>query len=100
LTKGWIVAGDTPFDEYETMVQKYGESKARCILSRMLKNYKRLALINTGRYEIEHYRQHSQKIADRFNLRYEEIPGSNTLVKKCCSAPGIVTSWSFLREKP
>lgn len=87
LTKGWIEAGDSPFDEYDSLVERYGEEKARWLMSQILKNYTRLALINTGQYELERYRQYSRRMAERFGLRYEEIPGSNALIKKMLYGP-------------
>jgi hypothetical protein len=87
LTKGWIEAGDTPFDEYDTLVAHYGEERARRLMARILKNYTRLALINTGQYELERYRDYSQRTAERFGLRYEEIPGSDALVKRMLHGP-------------
>jgi hypothetical protein len=82
LTKGWIEAGDSPFAEYDGLVELYGEQKARRFMRQILKNYTRLALINTGQYELERYRDYSRRTAARFGLRYEEIPGSNALIKK------------------
>ncbi|MFC1905364.1 DUF1638 domain-containing protein [Chloroflexota bacterium] len=82
LTKGWIKAGDTPFDEYDILVKRYGEVKARLIINQLLKNYTRLVLINTGQDELEYCRNHTRRIAEQFNLRYEEIKGSNILIKK------------------
>jgi hypothetical protein len=87
LTKGWIEAGDSPFDEYDSLVEQYGEEKARRLMSRILKNYTRLALINTGQYELERYRDYSRRTAERFGLRYEEIPGSDALVKRLLHGP-------------
>ena len=87
LTKGWIEAGDSPFDEYDSLVEQYGEEKARRLMGKILKNYTRLALINTGQYELERYRDYSRRMAERFRLRYEEIPGSNTLMKKMLYGP-------------
>lgn len=87
LTKGWIEAGDSPFDEYDGLVERYGEEKAQRIMGQILKNYTRLALINTGQYELEHYRDYSQRMAERFGLRYEEIPGSDALIKKMLHSP-------------
>jgi len=87
LTKGWIEAGDSPFDEYDSLVEQYGEQKARWLVGRVLKNYTRLALINTGQYELERYRDYSRRTAERFGLRYEEIPGSNALIKKMLHGP-------------
>lgn len=82
LTKGWIEVGSTPFSEYDDLVKRMGPEKAERIQKIMLRNYKRLALINTGQYHMEQYREYTRKTAERFNLRYEEIPGSNGLVKK------------------
>jgi hypothetical protein len=87
LTKGWIEAGDSPFDEYDGLVEQYGEEKARWLMARILKNYTRLALINTGQYELERYRDYSRRTAERFGLCFEEIPGSDALVKRMLHGP-------------
>jgi hypothetical protein len=87
LTKGWIEAGDTPFEEHKLLIEKYGEAKAERMTRLMLKNYTRLAFINTGMYEIERYRDYTQKTAEKFELRFEEIEGSPDLVKKMVFGP-------------
>ena len=53
----------------------------------MLKNYHRLAYINTGQYEIERYRGYALKTANTFDLRFEEIDGSPALIKKMVNGP-------------
>jgi len=87
LTKGWIEAGDSPFAEYERMVASRSPEFAERIIRVMLNNYKRLALINTGQYELERYRDYARCTAERFGLRYEEIEGSTVLVKKMIHGP-------------
>ena len=87
LTKGWIEVGDTPFEEHKLLIGKYGEEKAERMTRLLLKNYKRLAFINTGQYEIERYRNYSKETAERFKLRFEEIDGSPALVKKMVFGP-------------
>ena len=87
LTKGWIEAGDTPFEEHKIMIEKYGEEKAERMTRLLLKNYTRLAFINTGVYEIERYQEYARKTAEEFNLRFEEIDGSPALVKKLLFGP-------------
>jgi hypothetical protein len=62
LTKGWIEVSDTPFAEYERLVEKYGLEQAERMIKLMLKNYTRLAFI-------------------------EESPGSKALVKKMLYGP-------------
>jgi hypothetical protein len=49
---------------------------------RVINNYTRLALINTGNYQIEKYRSYAHHVADFFGMRFEEIPGSTALLKK------------------
>ena len=87
LTKGWIEVGDTPFQEYHRLVEKYGETKAKYMIKLMLKNYTRLGFINTGQYEIERYREYARRTAEQFGLRFEEIDGSAALVKKLVFGP-------------
>src|SRR5215208_6988812 len=87
LTKGWMEVGDSPFDEYKSLIEKYGEAKAKWIIQLMLKNYTRLGFINTGQYELDHYREDARRTAEKFNLRFEEIDGSPALVKKMVFGP-------------
>jgi hypothetical protein len=87
LTKGWIEVGDSPFDEYDRLVAKYGEAKAHRMIQLTLKNYTRLAFINTGQYDLERYREYARQTSAKFNLRYEEIEGSPALVKKLIAGP-------------
>jgi hypothetical protein len=87
LTKGWIEAGDGPFADYGYMLERYGRDKADWILREMLKHYTRLALINTGQYDMERYRAYSRETAARLDLRYEEIPGSNALIRRMLYGP-------------
>ena len=87
LTKGWIEVSDTLLDEYNRIAVKYGEERATQIMQIMLKTYKRLVYIDTGVTDQDKYRKIAQKTAKRFNLRFEEVQGSNALVKKLLLGP-------------
>jgi Protein of unknown function (DUF1638) len=87
LTKGWIEVADTPFDEFERMVAQFGEARAARLMKTMLSHYTRLAYIDTGHSDKQHYLDYARKTADRFDLRFEEIPGSNALVLKMLTGP-------------
>ena len=89
LTKGWIEVGDSPFAEHERMIQRYGKERADRILKLMLHNYKRLALIDTGQHDLERYRDYARRTAERFDLRFEEIEGATTLVRKMLCGPWL-----------
>ena len=82
LTKGWIEVGSTPFTEYDEMVKRMGPEKAARVHNLMMRHYKRLPLIITGQHDMDRYRQYASETAERFGLRYEEIDGSNVMVKK------------------
>lgn len=87
LTKGWIEVSDTPFEEHKRLVEKYGQERADYIMGVMLKHYKRLAYIDTGQKDQERYREYARITADKFNLRFEEIPGSDVLIRKLIFGP-------------
>lgn len=87
LTKGWIESSETPFSEYDILVKRYGEKIAQRIINQILKNYTRLAFIRTGNNKLEYYREHARSMAERFNLRYEEIQGSDVIIKKILYGP-------------
>jgi hypothetical protein len=87
LTKGWIEVADTPFDEYEHLVAQYGEARARRLMAAMLKHYTRLVYIDTGHADKRPYVEYARKTADQFNLRFEELRGSNDLILKLLTGP-------------
>lgn len=87
LTKGWMKEACTPFGEYDILVERYGEEKARWLLNQILKHFTRLAFINTGPYKLEDCMARAQCTAERFGLQYEEIQGSDTLIKKMLYGP-------------
>jgi Protein of unknown function (DUF1638) len=87
LTKGWIESGDTPFSEYDILVERYGVQIARRIIKQILKNYTRLAFISTGNDKLENYRERARSLAGQFGLRYEEIEGSDAIIKKMVYGP-------------
>jgi hypothetical protein len=87
LTKGWIEVADTPFDEYERMVAQYGKDRADRLMKTMLKHYTRLVYIDTGHGDKQPYIEYARKTAEQFNLRFEEIPGSNSLILKMLTGP-------------
>jgi hypothetical protein len=88
LTKGWIISGSSPFDEFDKTVQKYGEVKAHRIMDSMLKNYKRIAFIDTGDpAELGKYHEHALRTASKFGLQYQELQGSDVIVRKMIYGP-------------
>jgi hypothetical protein len=88
LTKGWLEVGDTPFDDYDRLAAKYGPRKAEWVIREMIKHYTRLALIDTGRQaDLGRYRDLARGLAERWSLRFEEIQGSDALVRQMLFGP-------------
>jgi hypothetical protein len=87
LTKGWIEAGDTLLDEYNRAAEQFGEERARRVMSIVLRNYKRLVYIDTGTKDQASYKAYARRMADQFSLHYEEVPGSNALIKRMIEGP-------------
>jgi hypothetical protein len=87
LTKGWIEVGDTPFSEYERLAERYGPTRAERLVRLSIKHYTRLALIDTGSGDMTSYREYTQALAQRWDLRFEEIQGSTELVRKMLFGP-------------
>lgn len=87
LTKGWIEVCDTPLDEHQRMVEKYGRTQADRMMGIMFQKYTRLGYILTGREDQGKYRRCAREIARRFALRYEEIEGSMRLIQKMVQGP-------------
>ena len=46
----------------------------------MFGNYTRIALIDTGNYRLEDYRDFARAMADFLSLRFDEIAGSNRML--------------------
>jgi hypothetical protein len=87
LTKGWIEVADTPFDDYEHLIAKYGKTRADRVMKTLLKNYTRLVYIDTGHADKQRYIDYARRTADQFDLRFDELPGSNSLILKLLSGP-------------
>lgn len=90
LTKGWIEYGETPLAIYNQEVpwaKKYSQEQIHWVARETIRNYTRVALIETGAYDILPYESFARKTADVFGLKYEVLPGSLALLKKLLYGP-------------
>ncbi len=81
LTKGWIEAAELPMHDYQRLVERYGEERAMRVTRTALANYRRVVLINTGNYRLDEFRGTARSLAETLELDYEEIPGSNRMLR-------------------
>lgn len=82
LTKGWVEAQEGALVEYGRIRDRYGEERALRVARAMFGNYTRVALINTGNYKIDDYREFGMAMADFLELGFDELPGSNRMLLK------------------
>ena len=50
------------------MVEKYGEERAVRMMKLVLKHYKRVVLVDTGRYDLEPLRERVREVAELYDL--------------------------------
>ncbi len=82
LTKGWFEEARPPLASFEENTQRFGLEDAKWIANEEFKNYTRIALIDTGAYEIDAYRARAQANADFLGIAYEEVKGSLNFFRK------------------
>lgn len=87
LTRSWIEAGDNPFDEYNRLEMAHGSEKASEIMNQIFKNYTRIGLINTGQYSLDESRNYARHYAQKLNLYFEEIAGSDSFLSAMLYGP-------------
>lgn len=87
LTPGWIERGQTPISKYESYARSYDEETARWVLHEEMKHYTRIALIDTGVYPIELYREGAKENAKFLGVAYEELQGSPQLFRELICGP-------------
>lgn len=85
LSKGWLESGSHPLKEYNEYVVKYGTEDANWIMDQQYQHYRRIALVAHSEGDLEKYRPAAQEVAAycaRWNMRYEEILGSDGYVRR------------------
>ena len=87
LTKGWLEFESNIWQEYQYAVKRYGEEKAERLFRQILNHYHRLAVIDTGAYEVADFLELTEKIAATLKLSHQIIPGSTSYLKKLLTGP-------------
>jgi hypothetical protein len=89
LTGGWLEAGSNPLQEFDKAVEKFGEATAQWIMDQQYQHYRRLALVGYSEADLQKYRGQALQVAEyckRWNMRYEEIHGSNAYIRRLTEA--------------
>ena len=87
FTAGWVDGAPDPLKEYWKNIEQYGEEDSRWIAEETLKHYTRALFIQTGDDRDRFAAAYVRQFADFFRLRYEEIAGSDTYLRKLIYGP-------------
>jgi len=87
LTKGWIEEGKSPLGIYREYCQRYGQETAEWVIKEELKNYTRIALVESELGLSDNHRTHAQENTLFLNMRYEELMGSLDFFRKIIHGP-------------
>lgn len=87
LTKGWLDPEGNIMWSYISWVERYGETKALRIVKKMLNNYTRFMIIDTGAYDLESILPKIQESCEKFDMYYDIAPGSLRLLHLLLTGP-------------
>lgn len=85
LTEGWLEGERNIWKEYEYTTDKYGAKLGQEIFDSMFHNYRNLALIDTGCFDMANAIKEAQKIARKLDLNYIQLPGTIEYLKELLS---------------
>jgi hypothetical protein len=80
VAKAYLEECDTIMSEHERLVEKRGAERAEHMMRLLLKHYTRVALVDTGRYDLAPYRARVTEFAERFDLAVEDLPGTTRIL--------------------
>jgi hypothetical protein len=80
LSRAYLDECSTIVSEHEAMVLKYGQERAERMMRLVLKHYKRLVLVDTGRYDLEPLRERVAPVAAIYDLAVEEAEGTTRIL--------------------
>jgi hypothetical protein len=103
-TRGWIEELEDPYREYLKMIPRMGEEKARMVAHMILEAYTRVAIIDTGTYDLVKAQEYVDIVADFYGLPIHRIAGSLRLLEKLIRGPHdeefiVVEPGEVLEEK-
>jgi len=86
-TRGWIEELEDPYREYLKMIPRMGEEKARMVAHMMLESYTRVAIIDTGTYDMAKCESYVLTVSEFYNLPVHRLRGSLRLLEKLVRGP-------------
>lgn len=89
MTEGWLKGGRHLGQEYEECLAKYGEKRGKRIFDAMLKNYRHIAMLDTGCYDTAAAEPQIKAIGEKLGLEYTTVSGSSSWLEEL-----LLGNWS------
>ncbi|MFA4964727.1 MAG: DUF1638 domain-containing protein [Thermoleophilia bacterium] len=86
-TRGWIEELEDPYREYLKAAERMGEEKARMVAHLILESYTRVAIIDTGTYDMEKAEAYVDVVSEFYGLPVHKLEGSLRLLEKLIRGP-------------
>jgi hypothetical protein len=86
-TRGWAEELEDPYREYLKMIPRIGEEKARRVAYMMLESYTRVAIIDTGTYDMAKCEAYVQTVSEFYGLPVHKLRGSLRILEKLLRGP-------------
>lgn len=82
LTQGWIQDEEAILQKQEEYVEEYGEETAQEILEMMYEHYEKIAVIDTGCYDLKPVQDYAGRAGEMLSLEPVTVPGSTRILEK------------------
>jgi hypothetical protein len=86
-TRGWIEELEDPYREYLKVVPRMGEEKARMVAMMIMESYTRVAVIDTGTYDLQKAHEYVDTVSKFYDLPVVQLDGSLRLLEKLIRGP-------------
>ncbi len=98
FTQGYLNLETTMVTDYKRSIEKYGEKKGKRLVKAMMVHYKRLAVIDTGTFEVESVVEGIKDLSQTLNIPTVVLEGNLKLIENL-----LTRKWddeNFLLVKP
>ncbi len=87
LTEGWLKGDANIWNEYQYSLKKYGKEQTASIFSMMFANYRRLALLDTGCYDLNACMAQARQIGEALSLNLTVVAASIQYLQLLLTGP-------------
>lgn len=91
FSAGWLAGEDNLVREYERCVVRYGKERGSRLMRQLVRHYRRLVFINTGRRGDEVAREVAREVAEKLGLSFEITSGKKDYLRQLLRGP-----WDYL----